>query len=288
MSAEQTPPVFDDPAAAPELRQFAELARSDGPSQAELERLAARVEAATGVAVAAPPRPAAELGTAPEHVGPGYDFVLTSFGKRTFETLLSSTATKWIAALGLSAGLGVGAWSVHLEQTGAPRSSATSAESPARPPPSAESGREEAPRLASDTKVVEPLAPAGTSGQGVANEARPRERPLLRREVQRAARPGDESLRGGSLAKPSELSLIRQAEAARADSARALDLLQEHARLYPAGALAQEREALAIELLLRTGELARASSRAGRFAAQHPGSAHLPRLRALLERARDE
>jgi hypothetical protein len=87
---------------------------------------------------------------------------------------------------------------------------------------------------------------------------------------------------------PSELSLIQRAEAARHHGAQALQLLATHERLYPHGALAQEREVLAIELLFKNGEPQRARARAARFARTHPSSAHLPRVRALLERAGDE
>jgi hypothetical protein len=87
---------------------------------------------------------------------------------------------------------------------------------------------------------------------------------------------------------PSELSLIQQAEAARARGADALALLATHERLYPRGALAQEREVLAIELLLKAGKLAQAAARASHFDHRYPQSAHLPRVRALLERARRE
>src|SRR5262249_19146361 len=86
----------------------------------------------------------------------------------------------------------------------------------------------------------------------------------------------------------SELELIQGAVAARSQSAQALALLDRHERLYPRGALAQEREVLAIEVLLRAGEPARAKARASRFAAAYPGSAHLPRIHALISRAHGE
>ena len=81
---------------------------------------------------------------------------------------------------------------------------------------------------------------------------------------------------------PSEMELIRRAEGLRAQPAQALRELNEHARLYPAGMLAQEREVLAIEALLAAGQRSAAEVRAAKLAATHPGSAHLRRVRVLL------
>jgi hypothetical protein len=82
-----------------------------------------------------------------------------------------------------------------------------------------------------------------------------------------------------SAAPPTELELIREARGALgSDPARALALTQQHARLFPGGALTQEREVLAIESLSRLGQTAQARKRAESFAAAHPESAYVPRL----------
>jgi hypothetical protein len=88
-----------------------------------------------------------------------------------------------------------------------------------------------------------------------------------------------------SLPSPSELSLIERAEASRTRPIEALAFLAKHEEIYPRGALAQEREVLAIELLLKAGKSSQAEARAERFADVYPRSAHLPHLRALLTRA---
>jgi outer membrane protein assembly factor BamD (BamD/ComL family) len=88
-----------------------------------------------------------------------------------------------------------------------------------------------------------------------------------------------------SLPPPSELSLIEHAEASRLHPNEALAFLAKHEEIYPRGALAQEREVLAIELLLKAGRLSQAETRAERFEDAYPSSAHLPHLRALLTRA---
>lgn len=55
---------------------------------------------------------------------------------------------------------------------------------------------------------------------------------------------------------------------------RALQLTAEHARRYPHGVLAQEREVVAIDALARMGHTDLASARASRFAERYPDSAH--------------
>jgi len=66
-------------------------------------------------------------------------------------------------------------------------------------------------------------------------------------------------------------------------SARTLELTDEHLRDYPRGAFSEEREVLAIEALVRTGEKERARARMQRFASGFPNSTHITRIRALLE-----
>jgi len=86
-----------------------------------------------------------------------------------------------------------------------------------------------------------------------------------------------------AIAKPSELSLLREAQkAVRSDPGKALALANRHARLYPGGLLAQEREVVAIQALASLGRAAEARARATRFQAAYPGSAYWPRIQHLL------
>lgn len=83
-----------------------------------------------------------------------------------------------------------------------------------------------------------------------------------------------------------ELSLLQRSQAALdGDPAAALALAEQHARDYPAGVFAQEREMLAIEALLKLRDKRAAVSRAEKFVQRFPDSAHVRRVRALLERA---
>jgi hypothetical protein len=86
--------------------------------------------------------------------------------------------------------------------------------------------------------------------------------------------------------KVSELDLMRDAKAALpVDPNQALSILNRHARLYPSGVLAQEREVLAIDALLRLGRKSEASGRAARFSSNYPASAHWPHIQRLLSNA---
>lgn len=83
----------------------------------------------------------------------------------------------------------------------------------------------------------------------------------------RAARPDD------------ELRLVSRAQQALvSEPALAFALAERHRRLFPNGALAQEREVIAIEALRGLQRTDEATARARRFRALYPHSAHLPRV----------
>lgn len=62
------------------------------------------------------------------------------------------------------------------------------------------------------------------------------------------------------------------------DAARALGLLDDHARRFPRGQLGEEREALAIQALVALGRTDEARARAVRFKAASPNSLFLPAI----------
>jgi hypothetical protein len=82
-----------------------------------------------------------------------------------------------------------------------------------------------------------------------------------------------------------EATLLQQAhdELLRGSAARALAIAGEHQRAYPTGALAQEREVIAIEALVRLGRVDEARRRAKAFHAAYPGSSHAARIDRLVE-----
>jgi hypothetical protein len=81
-----------------------------------------------------------------------------------------------------------------------------------------------------------------------------------------------------------ELNLLARAQnALSSDPAFALELTSEHVRTFPSGALAQEREVIAIDALLRLDQTAEASIRAATFHRRFPTSAHRRRVDVLFE-----
>jgi len=81
-----------------------------------------------------------------------------------------------------------------------------------------------------------------------------------------------------------ELELIQGAQASYADGdlPAALQLLAEHARWFPNGRLAEEREALRVRSLARSGRDAEAHAALHAFASRFPHSMLLPHLREAL------
>ncbi len=82
-----------------------------------------------------------------------------------------------------------------------------------------------------------------------------------------------------------ELAMVGEARARlRAGDARAtLALLADYPRRFPAGALAEEVDLLAMRALVAAGAPARARRRGGEFLARHPGSPLAGAVRALLD-----
>lgn len=82
----------------------------------------------------------------------------------------------------------------------------------------------------------------------------------------------------------SEFDLLARAQAAytRHDFSRALGLVGEHARRFPSGHLAEEREALRVRSLLGSGRRDDAERAASAFARRFPRSVLLPRVAEAL------
>jgi hypothetical protein len=80
-----------------------------------------------------------------------------------------------------------------------------------------------------------------------------------------------------------EAALVQRAERLLdGDPAGALRLTDERRRRFPAGALDQEAEVVAIDALLRLGRRADAAARARAFQAAHAGSLHARRIQRLM------
>jgi hypothetical protein len=80
-----------------------------------------------------------------------------------------------------------------------------------------------------------------------------------------------------------EIEMLRDARAVLGNEpARALRIAGKHLREHPYGIFIEEREAIAIEALIRLGDVTLARSRARRFADRFPHSAYHRRLNGLL------
>jgi hypothetical protein len=80
-----------------------------------------------------------------------------------------------------------------------------------------------------------------------------------------------------------EVTLLQDAQdALRSMPAFALSLADQHAARFPAGALSQEREVIAIEALVNLGRMDEARARAARLFRSAPGTAYRPRVETLL------
>jgi len=81
-----------------------------------------------------------------------------------------------------------------------------------------------------------------------------------------------------------ERALVEAARGAlgRRQGQQALQQLDEHARRFPAGLLAEEREALRVSVLVSLGRLEAARAAAVRFEAAYPASVHRDAIRRVL------
>ena len=237
---------------APEgLRDALEAAREELPSEAQLASLAARL----GPLLAPPPGGGgASSGGAPPGLGPaagglgGGALAAAAGAVAIVGAVVAGVTLRHAPAPGRGAG----------DEAAAARAAVADAATPPAEP--------ELP-TGVDPPPAEPATPP-------AARDRPRgPRPRLR-EPPPAADPA------------AELGLIREAQRAlRSDPSRALALAREHRARFPDGALAQEREVLAIDALARSGRTDEARRRAAAFRRRWPRSAHRRRIDVILERA---
>lgn len=94
--------------------------------------------------------------------------------------------------------------------------------------------------------------------------------------------PATETARG-SPDPQAELTILNRAQDALAQAPRrALTLAEDHARAFPRGVFAQEREVIAIEALIKLQRSDDATARGRAFLATFPTSTHAPRVQHML------
>ncbi len=114
--------------------------------------------------------------------------------------------------------------------------------------------------------------------------------PVAKKPSPRRSKPGRRARRVERRAPqqngPAELRLIQAAQGAlvKGEHARALVLTEKHRAEHPSGAFVQEREVIAISALLRSDRREEAKRRILAFEGKFPRSAHLRRLKVLLQK----
>jgi len=141
------------------------------------------------------------------------------------------------------------------------------------------SGEIDAPaaQVVADTKAVGAERPTSAQRRAVITKVKPA-------AIAKGAAVAQEAHEQASKADvPSEVELLRRARTALASRPReAFALTEQHREHYPRGVFAQERDALAIEALLRAGDTDTARGLAQRFVSAHPSSPHAHRFRETL------
>lgn len=171
-----------------------------------------------------------------------------------------SGGLKWLVAIGIGGVVAGGAWMWPSEKSASPIAVVSSAPSTSITPP---------PAIAAS-----PAAPAATVAELLVDAGAPTER----------------ANRMAAAPKPTvpEATLLTRAheQLLGGDAEGALASVTEHARAYPNGTFAQEREVIAIEALSALGRRAEAERRAASFHAAYPQSSHGERVDRLIANVR--
>jgi hypothetical protein len=106
------------------------------------------------------------------------------------------------------------------------------------------------------------------------------------REKHVASRRARAEAGGDDLAAERRLLEEARAALARGDGRSALAAADRHARTFPAGQLAEERESVRVRALVASGRLDEARARAERFRRRYPQSIFLPAIASTLDPSR--
>jgi hypothetical protein len=238
-----------------------DLARHDGVSGEALDRLRARLASSLpDVGLDAPERPA----EAPVSAPPPSPSISTGAGAVTSGKLL-------FAVYGLAVGAVLGGFAVHAYEGRSPNiGSPVSAPSHSPSATTTDVPRSVAPQELGPPAIVEPTAHSSTG---------PRPHPSAESSPSSAAKASPSS----TLNAERLMVDVARSAYAKGDLDEALRSLARHATTYPEGALAEEREALAIRILVDAKHTSEARSRGQRFRTRYPKSLMLPAVEAALE-----
>jgi hypothetical protein len=129
-----------------------------------------------------------------------------------------------------------------------------------------------------------PAAPVDVSTPMAAGSGALKSRPSTSIADGASARRGQipSPVQSSHLAEESRVILQARGALRASQPGEALRLLESAGRLFPAGALTQEREALAVEALVKTGQSSAARDRAAAFLRAYPNSPHASDVRRLV------
>jgi hypothetical protein len=250
----------------PGYRDYVDAARSRGPSEAELARLAARI----GVAA-----PGASASVRPWRWMVGGVVIALLAGGAMLVALRPAASPVTRIDSGRSSEIASAGTSTTAPAIGAPEREADRAEiapSTGRDPIESAAPLEgPRPRSMRQASGADDLAVAPR--RDGTDDSRPRA------DIDDAQPSAD--VRGAA---HDEIALIDAAEAAlEHDPRRTLELTERHARAFPDGTYAQEREVLAVDALARLGRHDAARARADRFRGAHPRSAYVRRIDRIID-----
>jgi hypothetical protein len=275
----------------PDARSLLEAARGgDEPTSEDHAHVRAAVAARLIVGVAA----AGAAGTVAKAAGASVGG--TAGGAASAVAVPIGVTTKAILVVALVSAAGVGTAVVvrssppatapvaaRLVPSAAPRGSAGSTPGVAisTPPPVATPSAEAS---ASPTRISSQASesPTPSSESASANSSRPSASPSPPSASVSAGPMAPSHTRAPATDVEAEVLLIAGVHSALQadDPARALILLDEHARRFPAGALGEERDASRVASLCALGRNAEARAAAARFLGAFPNSPHAARVRA--------
>jgi hypothetical protein len=244
---EDVQPLLRNPDLGSDLRSVLDAASDHGPSGADLASLGKRLGALLPPGTLPPAPPPPDAPAAPPSPG-----APPAFGGA------SSVAGKVVVALAILGAIGTAVWLARR----APAETEPVAATPTAAP---EATLSAAPSASATVIAVASAAPSATpvASQTAAAAAPPSASAVpVEQEVSMLARAHDALLHGSP--------------------DRALAIAGEHARIHPRGMLAQEREVIAIEALLASGQPDRARARAAAFRTAYPSSSHRARIDRLV------
>jgi hypothetical protein len=254
--------LSDDPASPGELRSAIGQARGDRPDPASARRIASKLGLDRGGTGGPAPGSRAPLAVGSALV------------------VLVAAGALWWQARGRDHD-----GEIASSATDAPAIEAPTIEEPAADEPAADEPAADEPTI--DAPAIGALSRDGSSAERPRPLAPAIERPAPVAATETAPAPASRATRpraraGTALSETSEPEMLGRAHAMLArDPAAALRLAGEHERAYPAGAMIQEREVVAIDALTRLGRAADARARAQRFVARFPSSALRARVEAI-------